>query len=319
MKIRIISPAGHTEPDLIDRGAATLRSWGFDVDLSPNAKGRWGRYAATPPQRAQDIIDALCDPTVNILWCSRGGYGSMQLLDRLPLDLIAHARKPLVGYSDITALHALWQKAGTPSVHAPMMRQLAEQPEHAATQKLRAALLHYETALAASGTGIASASAPLRTAKTTDAPWPQQNDLLRLSPHPLDILPERHPSAPIVGGNLAVLSALHGTPYDFDYCGRILFVEDVGESPYKIDRMMQTLRLSGTFDEIRGLIIGQFSGTDLYEDIPTDAAPGQPRLKGLLENIRDLLLPYGIPVRFGAPIGHVVDNHPVVEGAEFTL
>ena len=297
MKIRIISPAGHTEPDLIDRGAATLRSWGFDVDLAPNAKGRWGRYAAPPPQRAQDIIDALLDPTVDILWCSRGGYGSMQLLDRLPIDLIAHARRPVIGYSDITALHALWQKAGVPSVHAPMMRQLADQPTHAATQKLRAALLHYE-----SGGG-----------------WPQQNDLLRFAPHPLDILSDEHPTAPIVGGNLAVLSALHGTPYDFDYRGRILFVEDIGESPYKIDRMMQTLRLSGILESIRGLVFGQFTDTQLDADVPAHLPAGLPHPKALLETLHDLLLPYGVPVRFGAPIGHITDNHPVVEGAEFTL
>lgn len=297
MKVRIISPAGHTDSHIIDGGAATLRAWGFDVDFAARSRGRWGRYAATPPQRTQDIIDALLDASVDVLWCARGGYGTMQLLEALPLDLIAHARKPIVGYSDITALHALWQKACVPSLHAPMMRQLAEQPDHPATQKLRAALLHYD----ASGS------------------WPQQNDLLRLVPHHLDILPDQHPSAPIVGGNLAVLSALHGTPFDFDYRGRILFVEDIGESPYKIDRMMQTLRLAGILADLRGLVIGQFSGTCLDEDVPADLPAGQPRPKALLESLRDLLLPYHIPVRFDAPIGHVADNRPIVEGAEFTL
>ena len=287
MKIRIISPAGHIDQQLIATGADTLRSWGMDVDFSLHAKGQYGRYAGTPQARAFDIIDALNDSSVDILWCSRGGYGAQQILDLIPVDLVAHANKPVIGFSDITCLHALWQKAGIPSVHAPMMRHLAEYPDHRTTQTLHNMLLFYQ------GKGV----------------WPRQNDLLRFSRNPMNILPDQHVTAPIIGGNFANISALHGTPYDFDYEGKILFIEDIGESPYKIDRMMNSLKLAGILDDLRGLLVGQMTGCDEDPEMP----------RPLLETIRELLQPYQIPVRFDVPVGHVVENYPVVEGALYTI
>lgn len=288
MKIRIISPAGHIDPTLVDQGAHTLRQWGFDVDCATHAKSQYGRYAATPPLRTNDIIDALNDPTVDIIWCARGGYGCMQIIDRIPTDLIEYANKPIVGYSDITCLHALWQKAGVRSMHAPMMRHLVMHPDNEASARLHNALLHYDK----------------------EKHFCDEYDWAKLlATHPLNILPEQHPSAQMIGGNLSVIHALHGTGFDFKYAGKILFIEDIGESPYKVDRMMQSLRLAGVFEEIKGLVVGQF--TEFEED---------PMMKqSMLENIRNMLLPYDIPVRFDAPIGHVPLNIPVVEGAKYII
>lgn len=302
MHIRIISPAGSIKPRLIDAGAETLRSWGHTVTISAHAKGSYGRFSATPDERLEDIIEALQDPEIDLLWCSRGGYGCMQILDRIPIELISRTGKPIVGYSDITALHALWQKAGVHSLHAPMMKHLGNEPGHRTTQTLRELLTYYEA----------------------HRSWPPKHNLLFLkkarlfvAPHQgwsnEDLQPEAtealldelmaHP-VPMVGGNLAVLSGLHGTPYDFDYKDKILFIEDIAESPYKIDRMLQQLRYCGVFDQIRGLICGHFSGCDEDPSMPIK----------LWDNFRQIVEPYDIPLWLGSPIGHEVENWPVVEG-----
>ncbi len=284
MKIRIVSPAGSIKSRVVEAGMATLRRWGHDVTLAANALESYGRFAGTPEERASDIVEALRDPDVDLLWATRGGYGCMQILDMIPLDLVREAKKPIVGYSDITALHALWQKAGVKSLHAPMMKHLGEEPTHRTTRTLREVVAYYE--------------------KHGQFP-PRHNGLFVRDWN------AEHPEAQIladevafVGGNLSVLSGLHGTPYDYDYEGKILFVEDISESPYKIDRMMQQLRLMGVLDKVRALVCGHFTGCDEDPLMPVK----------LWDNIRWIASPSGIPVVMGAPIGHEVENFPVVVG-----
>lgn len=273
MHIRIFSPAGCIEPSVIDGGVETLKSWGFEVSVSAHAKGKYGRFAGTPDDRAQDIIDALEDPEVDVLYASRGGYGCAQLVGLIPIDLITKANKPVFGYSDITILHALWQKAGVKSVHAHMMKHLGEEPNEPT-------VLLVKDILDAMSSGK-----------------PLNNDALA------NVLNAKF-SYPIIGGNLAVLSGLHGTPYDFDYKDKVLFIEDIKESPYKIDRMMHQLRLGGVFSQIKALVVGQFTGCDEDPEMP----------KCLYDTMRDIVAPFDIPMFFDAPIGHVLRNYPVVEG-----
>jgi muramoyltetrapeptide carboxypeptidase len=274
--ICILSPAGSIDAEVVHRGIATLSKWGHHVSIAPHALGQYGRYAAPPQARAADLRAALEDPKIDILWCSRGGYGCMQILDQIPTELIASSGKWLVGYSDITALHALWQRAGVRSLHAPMMKHLGEAPNHPTTLALRSWLEE-----------------------------PSTLPSVHVTPHPCN-----RPGVAegrLVGGNLTVLSGLHGTGFDFDYRGAILFIEDIGESPYKVDRMMQTLRLCDALQQLRGCIVGQF--TDYTED------PQMP--VSMIENIRDIIASAApnIPVLCGAPIGHVTENAPLVEGA----
>lgn len=284
MKIRIVSPAGSIKSRVVEAGMATLRSWGHDVTLAANALESYGRFAGTPEERASDIVEALRDPDVDLLWATRGGYGCMQILDMIPLDLVREARKPIVGYSDITALHALWFRAGVKSLHAPMMKHLGEEPTHRSTRTLREVIAYYET----------------------HGQFPPRHNGLFVRDWNAE-----HPEAQIladevafVGGNLSVLAGLHGTPYDYDYEGKILFVEDISESPYKIDRMMQQLRLMGVLDKVRALVCGHFTGCDEDPLMPVK----------LWDNIRWIASPSGIPVVMGAPIGHKVENFPVVVG-----
>lgn len=302
MHIRIVSPAGSIKPRLIDNGAQTLKSWGHKVTVAAHAKGSYGRFSGTPQERAQDLLDALEDKDVDIIWCSRGGYGCMQILDMIPIELISRAGKPIIGYSDITALHALWQHAGVRSLHAPMMKHLANEFGHRTSQTLRELLEYY----------------------AAHRSWPPKHNLLFMkkarlfvAPHQgwsnEDLNPESteelldelmaHP-VPFVGGNLAVLTGLHGTPYDFDYRDKILFIEDIAETPYKIDRMMQQLRLCGILNQVKGLICGSFTGCEEDPLMPVK----------LWDNFKMIVEPYGIPLWVGSPIGHDINNFPVVEG-----
>lgn len=280
MHIRIISPAGHCASEVIDKGVETLRSWGHTVTLSEHAKGKYGRFAGTADERAKDIIDALEDSTVDVLYASRGGYGCMQILDKIPIELIAKSGKPIFGYSDITALHALWQKVGVPSVHAHMMKHLGENPDHTTSLAVKEILDSIKPSESIGRKEYVLTNSALAKAMNKSFEYP------------------------LIGGNLAVLSGLHGTEYDFDYRDKILFIEDIQESPYKVDRMMNQLRLGGIFNQIKGLIIGQFTGCDEDPEMP----------KPLYETMREMVEPYGIPMFFGAPIGHVEDNIPIVEG-----
>lgn len=279
MNIEIISPAGYCPSEVIYQGIATLLSWGHNVSIAPHARGKYGRFAGTPEDRAKDIIDALEDPEVDILYASRGGYGCMQILDKIPVELISKANKPVFGYSDITALHALWQKANVRSVHAHMMKHLGEFPSDSTSLAIKEILDSLDNDKNA----------------LNNVPFNQQ----------LGALVDTEFSYPIIGGNLSVLSGLHGTEYDFDYKDKILFIEDIQESPYKVDRMMNQLRLGGVFYQIRGLIVGQFTGCDEDPEMP----------KPLYETMREMVNEYNIPMFFEVPIGHVKDNYPIVEGA----
>ena len=226
----------------------------------------------------------------------------MQILDMIPLELISRAGKPIIGYSDITALHALWQHAGVRSLHAPMMKHLANEFGHRTSQTIRELLEYY----------------------AAHRSWPPKHNLLFMkkarlfvAPHQgwsnEDLNPEAteelldelmaHP-VPFVGGNLAVLTGLHGTPYDFDYRDKILFIEDIAETPYKIDRMMQQLRLCGILDQVKGLICGSFAGCEEDPLMPVK----------IWDNFKMIVEPYGIPLWLGSPIGHDINNYPVVEG-----
>lgn len=293
MHIRIISPAGQIKGQLIDKGAATLQSWGHQVSVAPHAKGQFGRFAGTPEERAADIVEALEDPTVDILWCSRGGYGVVQMLDQIPLSLIREANKPVIGYSDVTALHMLWNKAGVKSVHAPMMKHLADDPTHRTTKVLRELLDYY----------------------ASHHCWPPQHNGLMLKAGEKNVIAEMEPQAAtfcqtdastltFVGGNLSVLSGLHGTPFDYDYHNKVLFIEDIAEPAYKIDRMLQQLRLAGVFEQIAALVCGHFTECDDDKTMPLR----------LWNNIRATVAPYGIPVLLGCPFGHELENYPIVVG-----
>lgn len=309
--IRILSPASAIDSQWIRRATARLEQWGFCVSVSEHAYGNIGRFSATDAQRVSDLNVALADPTVDIILCSRGGYGLQRIIDQVVLPNRPKHQWPLiVGYSDITALHNLLGLHGVPSLHANMCKDLSLLPDD-------------DVALAAERDFLTAAELPSSLSLTSH--------LLPLtyhpSPHHANIPYTIHhmPSSSLnrggevkgrlIGGNLSVLYGLQGTPYSLHHvieqCAEppILFIEDISENHYHIDRMLHNLRMSGVFEKIGGLVVGEFT------DCPDDASMGCT----LRESIRQVVEPYAFPVLFDYPSGHIDSNYPLLFSAEYHL
>ena len=268
-RIRIVSPSGAIEPAFIDGATERLRGWGYEVTEGRHARDRWGRFAGTDEDRLADLIEALHDPSVDAILCSRGGYGLQRIIDRLP-----KITKPIIGFSDITALHQLSAISNQPSVHGIMCKHIATLPEESEPIEALKRLLKGEA---------------------IEYRWES---------HPLNTPGKA--CAPIVGGNLSVLYGLQGTRFglqnsDFRIQFPILLIEDIGERHYHIDRMMRNLRMSGVLAHLSGLIVGQFSDC---EDDPL-------MQQTVYETIKEVVADYNYPILFNAPFGHVEHNLPL--------
>ena len=273
--IAICSPAGAVEPEKVLAAMEVLRAQGWEPVLMPHALGKHGNYSGTDAERLADMTEALTNPLYRAVLCSRGGYGVVHIMDSLSrLDLKA-APKWLMGFSDISAMHALLNTAGVASIHSSMAAAIQRGPEDGDN----AALF-----------GILRGDRPAFV-------FPS---------HPFDRCGTAEGT--LLGGNLAVLAELINTPYDIIKPDTILFVEDVAEPIYKIERIFYQLRLSGILARLRGLLVGQFT------EYKPDA-----NYESMEEMIRDMVAPYRYPVAFGVPIGHVDHNIPVIEGAHVTL
>lgn len=265
--LRIISPSGAIDPAYIDGASERLRTWGLVVTEGAHARDRWGRFAGTDEDRLADLTEALQDPSVDGILCSRGGYGLQRIIDRVPA-----ITKPIIGFSDITALHQAAVIHGCSTIHGLMCKHIATLPEDSEPiQALRKAL----------------------AGETLTYRW---------NNHPLNQFGKA--CAPIVGGNLSVLYGLQGTPFGMakmSYLFPILLIEDIGERHYHIDRMMRNLRMSGVLANLSGLIVGQFS--DCEED---------PLMQQTVyQTIKEAVADYDYPVLFDAPVGHVERNLPL--------
>ena len=232
--IRIISPSGVMDPNWIQQAEHRLEKWGFRVSRGQRVSAIYGRFAGTIEQRLIDLNEAFADESVDIILCARGGYGLQQIVDKIVLPTRQKEKWPLVvGFSDITVLHALMNIHGVPSLHASMCKALATLPEYdPVLLQMREALEKGKNIDALKGTALQGRK--------------------------------------VIGGNLSVLYGLQGTPYSLnaiiDRCedAPVLLIEDVGERHYHIDRMLHNLRLSGALSRLSGVIVGQF--TDCEDD-----------------------------------------------------
>jgi len=280
-KVAILSPASVVNPDYIDGAATFLSSRGFVPVIMQHAKGpASGSYAADEPSRLADIISAWSDPEIRAILCARGGYGCNHLVDKIPIRLIASDPKWLIGFSDVSALHALCGHAGIVSLHAPMAKHLAELPaDHYCTEAMMRIL-------------------------TCGLPVQYLTPPHRLNTHGEAV-------GNLVGGNLAVISGLAATPFDpLSLPGRkVLFIEDIGEEIYEVERMLIRLRLSGALRNVAGIVVGSFTsyGKDRnHPDMETMIA----RLFGT---------PADFPIAFGFKAGHTDDNLPLPLGTHAHL
>lgn len=288
--VAIISPSGTIIPERVDGAVAALKEWGFVPVVGEHTlscQRSWGAVVTggSDEERLADLQWAITNPKIKAILCSRGGYGTVRLLEHLDINLIRSNPKWLIGFSDISALHAAWHRAGVMSMHASMAKQLTD----------------YGTE--------GEVSEAMHTILATDE-WPSYS----VEPHPFNR--EGEASGMLVGGNLAVLSALMGTDYSMLKGDVILFLEDVGEEIYRVERLLYQLRLAGVLPALKGLIVGQFTRYHLDGELVDTSTDHQRHLYSMISK---MVSAYDYPVAFDFPIGHVDRNLPLVEGATARL
>ncbi len=268
--VRVIAPASPFPEDDFARGLARLRER-YTVSFDPSILAKDGYLAGDDARRLDELRRALTEDGVDAVVAARGGYGTTRLLDRIDPSTVRP--RLLIGFSDLTALHALFARAGLRSLHASMV--------------------------AALGRGSDAALARWIVAVEGAVPAPFEG---------LDPIAPGRAEGPLVGGNLSVLHALVGTPYAPPIDGAILFLEEVGEAPYRVDRMLTTLRHAGWLARVAGIAIGQL----------TRCTPG-PDGREISHVLRDRLGDLGIPVVGGVPAGHDEENAELPLGAPVEL
>jgi muramoyltetrapeptide carboxypeptidase len=264
----VVAPASPFPRADFEAGVSRLRER-YRVSWDEGIFARDGYLAGSDARRLAELRAALSDPDVDALVAARGGYGVTRLLDRLGAEEVAAAPKLLVGFSDLTALHALWARAGLRSLHGPMV----------------AALGRAEPAWVERWIGAVEGE-----------PMAAATGLTALSPGVAE--------GPLVGGNLAVLAALCGTPHAPPLDGAILLLEDVGEAPYRVDRMLTTLRHAGWLERVAAVVLGLFTACDPRPDGRT-----------VTEVVRERLGDLRVPVVAGLNAGHEPDNVEIPLGA----
>jgi muramoyltetrapeptide carboxypeptidase len=290
--VGLITPATYVpDPDRLALAERTIKYFGLRMKIGKNAGKRMNEYRVSIDERLDDLHAMFRDKDVNAVFAIRGGYGSMHLLDRIDYDLIRRNPKIFLGYSDITAMHlAINKHAKLVTFHGPIA--LSRFTDY--TQKyFRKALFE---------------SQPI--GEVTNPP---ESNVLRPS-HTLRTIRPGTASGPLIGGNLTLISNTMGTLYEIETRGKILFLEDVDEEPYSIDRMLTHLRLAGKFDNVAGVIFGE-----CQDCRPKDYKPSSTLSYGLGEVLDNILGDLKVPVLYGLTIGHTDDQLTLPLGASATL
>jgi muramoyltetrapeptide carboxypeptidase len=277
--VAVLAPAGPARPEAVAAIEPLYARHGYRVRLYPGCHADSGYLAGPDALRLADLHAALADDTVAAIHCLRGGYGAMRLLDGVDAALVRRARKLLIGYSDITALHALWCREGLSSLHAPMPASDLVKPGREEDEAALFALLRQGLC---AGDTLAPALDPAARAAGLHVGGRAEGRL--------------------VGGNLSLVAALLGTPWAWDAAGAILFLEDVGEELYRVDRLLTQLRLAGVLGAAAGFVLGSFT----EQDAPT-------------ELLRDMLATLGKPLLAGWPTGHGSPHRPLPMGVRVAL
>ena len=289
--IGIIAPASAPpDPKNIDRAIAALERLGFKTKLGPNVRKRWGFLAGSDRDRAHDLMKMFADRKVKAIVCVRGGYGTARILPLLDYRTIRANPKIFIGYSDITSLHcAFLTKSNLVSFHGPMLISdfgKADFPDF-------------------------TRQSFLKTLMQPSAPGSIRDGYQRKT---VTILRRGQASGPLVGGNITLLCASLGTPYQPAFKNGILFFEDIDEKPYRFDRMLTQLLNAGLLQQVAGIAIGINAGC---QDPKTRNAK---EYRQTLEDVfKDRLLPLKIPVVAGLPFGHIPLNATLPVGARATL
>lgn len=277
--IGIVSPAGKIDYETIHFAEKFLEGMDYKVVVGHHADNAFHQFAGNDEHRAADLQMMLNRNDIDAIFCARGGYGTVRIIDRLDFTHFLENPKWIVGYSDITVLHArLQNQLRVASVHGAMPKNFPEKSKDDDDIVSLFKLLHGEL--------------PDYTLKA--------NELNRCG----------EAEGLLIGGNLSLIQSLRSTPYDAEPHGKILFIEDVSEYLYHIDRMMQNLKLSGFLKQLSGLIVGQF--TDMKDN---EVEFGQTVCEIIKEAVKD----YDYPVVFDFPAGHGNINMPLVFGKRIMM
>lgn len=291
-KIGLIAPSSGVNRSSFEKAVSTLKRLGFKPYYTKNLRVNKGFLAGTDQQRVDDIHHMFTNKDVKGILCIRGGYGSNRLLPMIDYNLIHSNSKVFMGYSDITALlYAIFSQTGSVCFHGPVGISSFKE---------------FSTAIFTKELMKGKNQITIKRPKDWDEKTGLAYDVLKIN--------SGVAIGELVGGNLSVLVSLIGTPYDVDYANRILFLEEIGEPPYKIDRMLTQLLQSGKLEQLKGIVLGIFKDCDYnIDDEEYDSSIA------LQEVLKDRLSSLNIPVVYGLPFGHIKDNATLPFGIKSKL
>lgn len=278
-KIRIVSPAGKIEEKHVLPAMEWLEEQGYKVELGKYVFAEHFQFAGTDKQRLEDLQTALDDPECETIICSRGGYGTVRIIDKLDFTRFLEKPKWLVGFSDITILHSCLNRLKIATIHGVMPRYF----------------------FADNGLPSEDLNSMMKLMKGEEISY---------SVNSTEFNKTGQAEAELVGGNLSIVTSLQGTGYDMNTDGKILFLEDIDEFLYHTDRMIHQLKLSGKLKNLAGLILGDF--TDMKDN---ESPFGKTVHEIILEAVND----FNYPVCFGFPGGHDKENLALAFGKQWTL
>ena len=274
--VAIVATARKNIDDNLKPAIDLLAAWGLNYKVGSSIGLDFNQLAGTDEQRAADFQTQLDSPNIKAIWCVRGGYGTVRMIDLLDFTAFKKNPKWIIGFSDVTVLHNHLNTMGYASIHGAMPVSIARATDDA-KETLRRALFGEQI-------------------------------IIEAAPHPINRFGKA--TGVLVGGNLSILYSLLGSPSAIDCTNKILFLEDLDEYLYHIDRMMMNLSRNGCLGSLRGIVVG--SMTKMKDnDIPWG--------KNALEIIDEVTKRYKIPVLFGFPAGHIQDNRALLLGTEVTI
>lgn len=279
--VAIVAPSGILKSRVgeVQQAEALLKSWGLHTIVGKNVFNQANHFAGTDDERCEDLQDAMDDPKISAIWCARGGYGTVRVLDKLNYTEFKKNPKWIIGYSDITALHNQVHNEGFQSLHALMCVSLTKDLED-----IKETVETFKSAIFGNPEDYTLKGSEYNRVGET--------------------------SGELVGGNLTILHTMLGSETSIDTSGKILFIEEIGEYKYHIDRMLQSMKRAGYFDDLNGLIVGDMSkmrkNTTLWGT-------------SVEQLILDALADYDFPITFNMPAGHEKDNRALVLGRTVEL
>lgn len=279
--IAIVAPAGilKNKEDAINKAKMLAESWGLKVVIGRHVFNQQYHFAGTDTERAADFQKALDSPNIKAIWCARGGYGSVRIIDRLDFSRFRKHPKWIIGYSDVTALHNHIHNMGIETIHGMMGSSFVFEEE-----EIRESISTLRNMLFGIPVGYQiPASGYHKKGQATGQ---------------------------LVGGNLTLLLTMLGSESTIDTTGKILFIEEIGEYKYHIDRMLQSLKRAGYFKNCKGLIVGDMS------NIKKNTTPWGSSVEQLILNV---VAEYDFPVLFNFPAGHEADNRALILGRTISL